>query len=77
MKVLIGTLIKRVFTALLGKKMFFWGAEFLAGLTDNMVDDNFVLMAKAADENNPEDIIKYAQQAIEEAMKMLQDKTPD
>lgn len=71
MKLIIAKMIKTVFSALLGKRMFFWGVEYLAKLTDNLVDDNIVKMTKAADEGNQEDIIKYAQQAIEEATMLI------
>jgi len=73
MKLIIATLIKKIFQALLGKRMGFWGAEYMAKLSDNLVDDNVVAMFKAADDNDPEKIILHAQKVIEEAMKLLKD----
>ena len=67
-------MIKNLFSALMGKTMLFWGAEFAAKKTDNLADDNFVAMGKAAYDNDPEKMIYHAQKAIEELTKMMTKK---
>ena len=74
MKLIVIEMIKNLLKALLGAKMFFWGAEFAASKSDNLVDDNVIAMGKAAYENDPEKMIYHAQKAIEELTKMLSDK---
>jgi hypothetical protein len=74
MKVIVIMMIKNLFSALMGKAMFFWGAEFAAGKTDNLVDDNVIAMGKAAYDNDPEKMIYYAKKAIEELTKLMAKK---
>ena len=74
MKIIAGKLIKNLFKALLGKKMLFWGAEFAASKTDNLVDDSVIKLCKSAYNNDHEQMIKDAQALIEEVTKLFEEK---
>jgi hypothetical protein len=74
MKIIVAKIIKNLFKALLGKKMMFWGLEFAASKTDNLVDDCFVRLGKSAYNNDHEQMIKDAQALIEEVSKLFNDK---
>ncbi len=73
MKIIAGKLIKNLFKALLGKKMMFWGLEFAASKTDNLVDDCFVRLGKSAYNNDHEQMIKDAQALVEAVSKLFEE----
>ena len=74
MKFIAGKMIKNLFKALMGKNMFFWGAEFAASKSDNLVDDNVIALGKAAYDNDHVKMIHYAKKTIEELTKMINTK---
>lgn len=67
MKMIIAKMIKTIFTALLGKKMLFWGAEFAAKQTKTLLDDNFVKLAKVAESGD----IEATQEALKDFTESL------
>ena len=73
MKLLIATLIKNIMKALLGKKMLFWGLEFGAKQTDNLIDDAVISLIKSADKNDSEQMLLDAQKLIEQITKAMKD----
>ena len=74
MKIIITKMIKGLFKVLLGKKMLFWGAEFAASKTDNLVDDSVIKLCKSAYNNDHEQMIKDAQALITEVTRLFEDK---
>ncbi len=74
MKLIAIMMIKNLFKALLGRNMFFWGAEFAASKSDNLVDDNVIALGKAAYDNDHEKMIHYAKKTIEELTKLISKK---
>ena len=73
MKLLIAKLIKNIMKALLGKKMLFWGLEFGAKQTDNLIDDAVISLIKSADQNDSEQMLLDAQKLIEQITKAMKD----
>ena len=73
MKLLIAKLIKNIMKALLGKKMLFWGLEFGAKQTDNLIDDAVISLIKSADQNDSEQMLLDAQELIEQITKAMKD----
>tara|TARA_R110002051_G_scaffold212818_1_gene277876 strand:+ start:94 stop:315 length:222 start_codon:yes stop_codon:yes gene_type:complete len=73
MKLLIAKLIKNIMKALLGKKMLFWGLEFGAKQTDNLIDDAVISLIKSADKNDSEQMLLDAQKLIEQITKAMKD----
>ena len=73
MKLLIAKLIKNIMKALLGKKMLFWGLEFGAKQTDNLIDDAVISLIKSADQNDSEQMLLDAQKLIEQITKTMKD----
>ena len=71
MKLLIAKLIKNIMKALLGKKMLFWGLEFGAKQTDNLIDDAVISLIKSADKNDSEQMLLDAQKLIEQITKAM------
>jgi hypothetical protein len=69
MKLILSKIIKTLFSALLGKKMLFWGLEFAAKQTDNLVDDTLVNLAKTADSGD----IEATQEALKDFTESLAD----
>lgn len=74
MRFIAAKMIKNLFKALLGKKMLFWGLEFAASKSDNLVDDKMVALGKSAYNNDHEKMIKDAQALIEEVTKLFKEK---
>jgi len=74
MKFIAAKIIKNLFKALLGKRMLFWGLEFAASKSDNLVDDKMVALGKSAYNNDHEKMIKDAQALIEEVTKLFKEK---
>tara|TARA_Y100000310_G_scaffold266154_1_gene277523 strand:+ start:402 stop:662 length:261 start_codon:yes stop_codon:yes gene_type:complete len=68
---LVKKLIKNIVTALLGKKMLFWGLEFGAKQTDNLIDDAVIKLVKSADKGDAEQIMLDAQNLIEQIAECL------
>tara|TARA_R110000764_G_scaffold154706_1_gene242534 strand:+ start:266 stop:487 length:222 start_codon:yes stop_codon:yes gene_type:complete len=73
MKLLIAKLIKNIMKALLGKKMLFWGLEFGAKQTDNLIDDAVISLIKSADKNDSEQMLLDAQKLIEQITNAMKD----
>jgi len=73
MKLLIAKLIKNIMKALLGKKMLFWGLEFGAKQTDNLIDDAVISLIKSADQNDSEQMLLDAQELIEQITNAMKD----
>ena len=73
MKLIIAKLIKNIMKALLGKKMLFWGLEFGAKQTDNLIDDAVISLIKSADQNDSEQMLLDAQKLIEQITKAMKD----
>ena len=73
MKLIIAKLIKNIMKALLGKKMLFWGLEFGAKQTDNLIDDAVISLIKSADKNDSEQMLLDAQKLIEQITKAMKD----
>lgn len=42
----------------MGKKMVIWGLKIAASMTDNKIDDNIVLLAEGAMNNDEEEVTK-------------------
>ena len=59
--------------ALLGKKMLFWGLEFGAKQTDNLIDDAVISLIKSADKNDSEQMLLDAQKLIEQITNAMKD----
>ena len=73
MKLLIAKRIKNIIKALLGKKMLFWGLEFGAKQTDNLIDDAVISLIKSADQNDSEKMLLDAQKLIEQITNAMKD----
>lgn len=69
MKTILLLIIKNLGGAFLTKKMVIWALKLLSGYTDNKIDDNVVLLAEAAVNNDIE--------GMKVALKGLSDKIKD
>lgn len=61
---IVAKAVKNAVGMLVGRRMIFWALELAAKQTDNKIDDNAVSLIKAAYENDPEDVRKYAEQIL-------------
>lgn len=50
--IMLKLLITNLLRMIIGKKMIIWGLKLAASLTDNKVDDNVVLLAEGALDND-------------------------
>lgn len=64
MMAILATAAKNLVGMVLTKRMIFWALEIAAKQTDNEIDDNAVGLVKAAYENDPDGVRKYAEQIL-------------
>ena len=56
--IILKAMLTNLFRMFLGKKMVIWGLKIAASMTDNKIDDNIVLLAEGAMNNDEEEVTK-------------------
>ena len=55
---ILKAMLTNLFRMFLGKKMVIWGLKIAASMTDNKIDDNIVLLAEGAMNNDEAEVTK-------------------
>ena len=56
--IILKAMLTNLFRMFMGKKMVIWGLKIAASMTDNKIDDNIVLLAEGAMNNDEEEVTK-------------------